>query len=368
MTDRSRQLLKGALLIGVSATLLAVVLTQVDLAVVGQILAGADVPLLIVALLFSTASFAILPTLRWRGTLRAIGFALPFRSLLFARVGGQPFKFTIPLKGGEAFRAIYVRRRHGVPLTSGAASILFDMFLVAVGQLTFLCIGVALAGEAVRRALLPTIALFAVGLLLSSRHVQALMLRVAAMLSERLHTRVAQLAHGFLRFPIHTKLKLTLISYAVEFAEIFSMVLCCQSLGVPIPFWAIMAYMPIVMGITLIPVTLRGLGTRELAILVLFAGHASPEQLASAALLFTLLEFILPAVIGCFFLSPFLASLARTPHPERAPAEEPNAPGPVWVFLSTNKRWWLLPALLVFAAFALMVWLTSTGGVTPFVY
>ncbi len=363
-----RRWLKGLLLFGVSASLLAYVVTRVDLPTVWQILIDADPVLLAVAITFSTTAFACLPTLRWMTTLAAMGYKVAFTTLVYIRIGAQPFKFTIPMKGGEAFRAIYLRRRYGVPMTAGVASILFDMFLVAVGQLTFLCLGVALAGPEFQRALLPTMALFGIGLVLSSKRVQGLMVAVAGAISAKLHEKVEELAHGFLRFPLHKKLQLTAISFTVEFAEIFSMFLCCKTLGLDVPLWAAMAYMPIVMGITLIPVTIRGLGTRELAILLLFSAHATPEQLAGAALLFTFLEFILPALVGSLLLSRFIADLAAEPV-EVAPMQPPSTdPGPVWSFLAENKRYWLVPALLVLAAFALMMLLTSPGDLAPFVY
>ncbi len=368
MTDTQRRWLKGIALFSISFGLLAYVVSRVDLPTVWRILTNADPALLAVAFTFSATAFACLPTLRWRTTLQAMGYDLPFKKLVYVRFGAQPFKFTIPLKGGEAFRAIYLRRRHGVPMTAGVASILFDMFLVAVGQLTFLCVGVALAGSAVQRALLPTVALFGIGLLLSSKRVQGWAVSVAGMISSKLHQKVSELAHGFLRFPLHKKLQLTAISFAVEFAEIFSMYLCCLTLGLDVPLWAAMAYMPIVMGFTLIPVTIRGLGTRELAILLLFAGLATPEELAGAALLFTVLEFIMPAIIGSLLLSRFVADLAEEPV-EASPHDPPNTPpGPLWLFLAENKRWWLLPAAIVFAVFALMMLLTATGDVAPFVY
>ena len=88
------------------------------------------------------------------------------------------------------------------------------------------------------------------------------------------------------------------------------MYLCCLALGLSIPIWSILAYIPIVIAITLIPVTVSGLGTREVAIFYLFANFATPEQLAGLALLLTFVEFILPSLIGCFFLPSFLSAIS----------------------------------------------------------
>ena len=39
----------------------------------------------------------------------------------------------------------------------------------------------------------------------------------------------------------------------------------------------------------------------------------------------------------------------------------------LWEFLSTNKKWWLLPILLVMGLFSLLILLSGTG-VAPIIY
>jgi hypothetical protein len=39
----------------------------------------------------------------------------------------------------------------------------------------------------------------------------------------------------------------------------------------------------------------------------------------------------------------------------------------LWYFLKTNKKWWLIPILVVFLAIGLLVLLSSTG-LAPFIY
>jgi len=302
--------IKWAILACVSVGLLGFVASKVDVSTVVDVLLGADLKYLIILVCFSLAAFSLLPTYRWQKTLAAMGYHLPFLILLYARYGCQPLKMAIPMKGGEAFRAVYIRRRHGVPLTHGGGSILFDMFLVAVSQLTYLCLGLALAGGEVTGALLPTMAILVTGLVLASKRVQRLLVRQSAHISERVHKVVSEVAHGFLEFDLTTKIKLVCISYVVEFAEFCGMYLCCLALGLSIPIWSILAYIPIVIAITLIPVTVSGLGTREVAIFYLFANFATPEQLAGLALLLTFVEFILPSLIGCFFLPSFLSAIS----------------------------------------------------------
>jgi hypothetical protein len=39
----------------------------------------------------------------------------------------------------------------------------------------------------------------------------------------------------------------------------------------------------------------------------------------------------------------------------------------LWSFLKTNKKWWLLPIIIVFLIFALLIFLSGTG-LAPFIY
>ena len=41
--------------------------------------------------------------------------------------------------------------------------------------------------------------------------------------------------------------------------------------------------------------------------------------------------------------------------------------GELWGFLKTNKKWWLLPIIVVFLILSLLILLSSTG-LAPFIY
>ena len=41
--------------------------------------------------------------------------------------------------------------------------------------------------------------------------------------------------------------------------------------------------------------------------------------------------------------------------------------GDLWTFLKTNKKWWLLPLIVVFLLLGVLILLSSTG-VAPFIY
>jgi hypothetical protein len=55
---------------------------------------------------------------------------------------------------------------------------------------------------------------------------------------------------------------------------------------------------------------------------------------------------------------------------ERASQEKPlSLAGEFWLFLKENKKWWLLPIVIVLGLIGLLAVLsTSLGGAAPFIY
>jgi hypothetical protein len=54
---------------------------------------------------------------------------------------------------------------------------------------------------------------------------------------------------------------------------------------------------------------------------------------------------------------------------ERAAADAatPSLPAEFWEFLCHNKKWWLLPILIVLLIFGVLIFLAGTGA-APFIY
>jgi hypothetical protein len=52
---------------------------------------------------------------------------------------------------------------------------------------------------------------------------------------------------------------------------------------------------------------------------------------------------------------------------ERGPKRRPTLLGEFWFFLKHNKKWWLLPILLVLLFLSLIVLLSGTA-IAPFIY
>ena len=99
----------------------------------------------------------------------------------------------------------------------------------------------------------------------------------------------------------------TLHTSVVVFGELVVFFLALHALGAPVAWLEVAARLPLVLIAAKLPVTLLGLGTREAAALVLFAGSLPETDIVAGTLLFLALTQLLPAALGALFLrwSPF---------------------------------------------------------------
>ncbi len=101
---------------------------------------------LLIILVFPFGLTTLLDTLGWRSAFRRN--AVPFRSLLAARLAGEAFNLTTPTAsvGGEAVKAWLVRP--WVPITEGLPSVIVAKTTIVIGQALFLVVGLLAAHAA----------------------------------------------------------------------------------------------------------------------------------------------------------------------------------------------------------------------------
>ena len=75
------------------------------------------------------------------------------------------------------------------------------------------------------------------------------------------------------------------------------------------PTSAIFLFIPLVILIGNIPITISGLGTREATVVILLLNYSSSAKLLSFALMLSFVEYVLLALVGLIFLKDFLDSL-----------------------------------------------------------
>jgi len=234
--------------------------------------------------------------LRWM--LRAFGHGVTRRDALRATVGNLAVNSVLPAGGGQFTRVAFLHRAAGVPAGAAIASAAATLGI----KLLWLLCASALAVSTLPRASvalrlgLPVAAMVLVVCGLRTASI-ARWMAASGWVPGRIRALAAHLcaATGDVRLgPLSVASAYALASLVSEWA-LFAVLLAAAG-GPWLPAQTV-AYFPLATIAGKLPITSMGFGTREAAVLALFDG-ASAEQLLTAALLFSTLGGLLPAIVG----------------------------------------------------------------------
>ncbi|MEM6454933.1 MAG: lysylphosphatidylglycerol synthase transmembrane domain-containing protein [Acidobacteriota bacterium] len=285
---------RRALLPLVGLTLaVGLLLHHLDLSAVGRALAGVDPQPLTAAAALVTLGLG-LASMRLAAYLRAADQPRALRRCAQAVCAGCVLNVVLPARGGDLAKALMLRRRGDEPLTPliGAALLerLGDLqLLLLIGAAGAFALGrprqAALVGAA---ALAPPLVL----LVLRSDAVARRLGRLRPL---------ADAAAGSLRRPHQLLLGLALSGLFWLLLVIVVALLLRACGGPPLDdatLQHVAAATPLAILIGTLPLSIAGIGTRDAAFVALLAPLATAEVLAAVALLYTVLTYALPALIG----------------------------------------------------------------------
>jgi glycosyltransferase 2 family protein len=256
-----------------SATLLAVLIWRVDLAQVARTLAGVCWWWWLGALLCYVAS-QVVSSLRWQALAVPLGFHRPLRDYVSLYFVGAFFNLLLPTSvGGDVVRAWYLDAGSGKrwpAFLSVLADRLIGLFVLLV--VAFTAALLVPQEPLVRGAALGAGATAALGLaffLLAplgsgrtevGRGVRGMVRQVVAVLG--LYRRSPRLVLG-----------VTFLSALIQVANAVLVWMLGQGAGLPLPLDYCFVLMPLVALLTLLPISVGGLGVREGAVVVLLASR-----------------------------------------------------------------------------------------------
>jgi len=258
--------------------ILALVFSRVPFSGAARAVENADFPLVFAAVILSFFAHAALAPAKYMEILKGLGCRLSFTEAIVLRMGTLPVKSVMPFKTGELSIIGYLRKTHDLNLSRGASSIIWGYILSAL-----VCAPVILAGcvlycsPPVRWIIMAALILFI----------------------------IAAAAACWLVFK-RTSITILVFTAGFEGIKLLNALLVFKALKVDIPAEAFLFFVPLTLLISSLPVTISGLGTREASILIFFRGLSAPETLLGCGLLISLVNSILPAVLGGFFMVPLL--------------------------------------------------------------
>jgi uncharacterized protein (TIRG00374 family) len=78
--------------------------------------------------------------------------------------------------------------------------------------------------------------------------------------------------------------------------------LVLESVGVSAPVWFVTVTLPLAVVVGMLPLTVAGMGTRDAAFVFLFQSYGPPEALLAVGLLYSVIRYWIPSLVGTVFL------------------------------------------------------------------
>ena len=296
MKERTRRLLYLALRILASALLLALLLWRVDLAQLTDLFSSVRFWPLAIALIAWFCHLLLLNE-RWRRLLAAQGIHLSYSRLLIYYMISFFFNNFLPAGlGMDVTRTVYVakEKKRGSEVF---ASVLTERILGMVGILVFALVALIFylntsEGRIFALLVVSIMALTGifVALFLRRGFLPGLRRRIAAVRLFDLGQRAKQFyeALQLYRKRLRSVLTVIVISLFVQGFLVLLNYAAGLSLGLELPLYNHLVYIPIISIIAIIPISINGIGVREWGYVFLFGlvGLASGEALSLSLLFF----------------------------------------------------------------------------------
>ena len=297
--EKMKRKIKIAITIVITVIIFAVLFAKIDFSSVAKEISKANLGLIVFVVLLEFM-VVLIKTIRWQKIMEAIGYKIQFRECWDLTMASFAFISITPSQLNDLAKGVFLKEK--VPISKTAGTVLterfFDVFLLA------LLVGIGFLFFP-RREITTTFIVVILGLLtlLLLPHIKH-----TSFFKKCFSNSIREKTVNFLlSMKIVTKKKnfflkifgYSLIMWAISTAQVWVLF---HSMGIDVPVLFVMGNMPIAIFISLIPVTLGGMGTRDAAIIYLFSGYASSAQLLGIGILYSFVRYWLFTIIGLFYL------------------------------------------------------------------
>ena len=300
----------------VSVSILAVIFLRIDLGAFRAHLAGINPILGAAAVLFFAPQIAI-SAYRWR--LMVQGYApvgLGEASQLI--LAGNALNILLPSRVGDLSKAYFAARQGKMDLNRGMNVVIFEKYLDLASLGIVALTGVLCVRHWDRPSLVALV--FSLGLLGIFPILYAVNLerwtRFAFFEKYRILSKIKHFlleAHSYLEEIKKDRRQLASllgISIFLWFVHLFQFYLIFRALHSQVSIFHIFRLVPLGILIGLIPITIAGMGTRDSALIYLFAPYEDPALMLGVGL-FASLRYLVPGILGLPFLNRYLAKEPR---------------------------------------------------------
>lgn len=289
--------------IGITSVLLVVLFGKTDLKALFHIVFSAHLGYLLAAFsLYLFLNFLIV--LRWQALLKGLAIDLPLPRTLLTYLSSQFFNLVLPSTiGGDALRTLEIAR-HTQKHSSGVlATVVLDRVGGFFGLMTVLVFALIFGYRflndpsiIVTALVLSGLILFLIGIAFSRRFFHSIF-RFVPFKKAREYLYLIHEATASYRGRPGVLWTVWLLACAVQGGLPLVYYWAALSIGAQVPLTYFFIFVPVVTAISVIPVSIGGLGVRDTACVVLFA---KVGMLAEKAFAVSLVNFIFIFIVGLF--------------------------------------------------------------------
>lgn len=272
--------------------ILALLVRHAGVASLRTALAEADLRLLLVSTLLCTLPMYLLDVLSLSRVITWFNRSVTFREI-------APVKAAIYLinivnyNAGSGAVALWLRRRKGVPFLEGAASVLFINVVDAAVLVAFMAAGLPVLSPPIDRGVAVLVAGAGVAL---AGHFLYWRGGIDFLVLGRL--RGWPIFRSFRLAPFGRYLALAALRVPFDLLFILNFWLALRAFGIDVPFLKTLAFVPVILFIAVLPITVSGLGTVQAATVYLFAPYAPEAKILTFSLAFTVALSGVRALLG----------------------------------------------------------------------
>jgi len=294
---------------GISAILLFLLFSRLNLDELASTFSQVVPSLVLIGVLLFIAA-SLFSVLKWRIILQAMDIHAPFFYLVSLFYIGFFFSNFLPTNfGGDVVKIFKLSQNTGKPVESASsvfidrASSTFALLLIAIVPAV---VELRMLGARLSAAILGLFALATLTIILGSnarlvRRLSQLPLLRSDPMGLRRHARSFYFSlHGF-RHKKATLAAMMGISLGYQVIQIFSIYFLALSLGIQLSVIYYFIFIPVIMTVSMIPISLNGLGVREGAWVLLFSQAGVPSTEAFSMSILMLLVMTATSLIGGVF-------------------------------------------------------------------
>ncbi|OIO86616.1 MAG: hypothetical protein COW32_05500 [Candidatus Aquicultor secundus] len=290
--------------IAVSVALIATLLYKSDTHKYIELIQHSSPVYLLIALLLTVFSI-IVSAYKWQLLTIAQGFAVPLRSLVSSYFVGLFFNNFMPTSiGGDVVR-VYDLRKITKDGPTAAASVVAERVLASFTLGLIVLCGVAFSSGYLTRYLPLIIAFVAVCMaslivVLYAHKFGAVLERFESAFVKKLKNMAESMRSSVEHKP--TLLKVLIYSLIFQLMVVLINIFILKALGLNVPAAFVLLSIPIISAITMLPVSLNGLGVREATYVYFFSQVGlSTEESIAVSIYFFLIVTLVSLIGGVIF-------------------------------------------------------------------